>query len=67
MRSTYFNWLYRSAQTIFVDGNHYLYGQNNDHNHAPEASKPKIAKILSTLKQKAGVSRDKPAQIIQSI
>jgi len=56
-----------TAQTIFVDGQHHLYGQNNNHNHAPEASKSKIAKIISTLKQKAGTSRDKPAQIIQSI
>ncbi|KAL4120968.1 hypothetical protein QTP88_013562 [Uroleucon formosanum] len=50
-------------------GKHYLYGQNNDQNHAPEASIPKIANILSTLNQQAGTrtSRDKPAQIIQSI
>jgi len=56
-----------TAQTVFVDGQHYLHGQNNNHNHAPEASKPKIAKIMSTLKEKAGTSREKPAQIIQSI
>ncbi|KAF0728070.1 FLYWCH-type domain-containing protein, partial [Aphis craccivora] len=36
-----------TAQTVFVDGQHYLH--------------------VSTLKQKAGTSRDKPAQIIQSI
>jgi hypothetical protein len=55
------------GQTFFVDGQHYSYGQNNNHNHAPKASKPKIAKIVSNLKQRAGTSKDKPAQIIQSI
>jgi len=44
-----------------------IHGQNSKHSHVPEASKPTIAKIVSTLKQKAGTMRDKLAQIIQSI
>jgi len=62
-----FQLVIKTVQTIFVDEKHYLYDQNNDLYYASKASKPKIAKIVSTLKQKAGTSRDKPSQIIQSI
>ncbi|KAL4123330.1 hypothetical protein QTP88_015527 [Uroleucon formosanum] len=50
----------------------YLFLQNQSRKNkfylrCDQPSKPKIAKILSTLKQKARTSRDKPAKIIQSI
>ena len=46
---------------------YYLYSQNNEYNHAPESSKPKITKALASLKEKAAISNDKPSQIIQNI
>lgn len=46
----------------FVDGQHNLHNQSNNHNYALKVSKRKIAKILSILKQKASKSlKDKSA------
>ncbi|XP_050054122.1 uncharacterized protein LOC126549329 [Aphis gossypii] len=53
------------ASTILIDGRHKL-RSDNDHNHAPEASRAPVAIANSILKDTARSTTNKPSQIIQS-
>lgn len=52
--------------TIFVNGQHHI-RKFVDHNHSPEASSSKVAKIIGQIKTKAIETREAPCQIIQTV
>ena len=53
------------AVTTFVEGQHHL-KKFTDHNHAAEASRFNVIRIVNTLKERGKETNETPAQIIQT-